>query len=140
MIRKHTYEVASVDFPCQLVTLPGAPLEIQKGCPGFLGPSPLRSRCMYMQSECSRRQQYESLRPIFHSPITLKELHKFFGILLYSTKYQVQSFKEFWRKKPGAASFPEVQLAMSYERFALIYCCFCFSEEEVSVVFPYQLC
>ncbi len=139
MIRKHTYEVASMDFPRRLVSLPGTPLEIRKGRPGFLGPSPLRSRHKYLRSECSRRQRYESLRPIFCSAITLKELHKFFGILLYSTKYQVQSLKEFWSKKPGAASFPEVQLAMSYERFALIYRCFRFSEEEVSVVLSYQL-
>jgi hypothetical protein len=67
----------------------------------------------------------------FQIPITLGELRKFFGLLLYTTKYQLQNLRDYWSQKPGAASFPEVQLAMSYDRFSLIYRCFRFSEEEV---------
>ena len=133
MIRKHTNEVASIDFPRRLVSLPSAPLEVRKGRPGFLGQVPFKTRRIYLRSERARRRQFYSYRPVFRAPITLKELQKFFGLLLYTTKYQVQNLREYWSKKPGTANFPEMQLAMSYDRFSLIYRSFRFTEEEVSL-------
>ena len=133
-IRKHTNEEACMDYPRRLVNLPGKPMEVQKGQPGFLGTPPLKSQHVYLQSECARQHQLFSHPPVFTAPVTLKELHKFFGILIYSSKYHVESLKEFWSTKPGTASFPEAQMALSYKRFALIYRCFCFYEEKVKAI------
>lgn len=132
MIRKRTAEEKSTDYPRRLVTMQSTPLGVRKGRPGFVGTVPLKTSRKYLRSERARRQQFNSYRPVFLAWITLKELYKFFGILLYTTKYQLQNLREYWKKKPGTASFPEVQMAMSYDRFALIYRCFRFSEEEVS--------
>ena len=132
MIRKRTEEEASSDYPRRLVSLPGEPLGVRKGRPGFLGTVPFKISRKYLRSERARRRQFNSHRPVFLTPITLNDLYKFFGILLYTTKCQLQNLKDYWKKKPGTASFPEVQMAMAYDRFALIYRCFRFSEEEVS--------
>jgi hypothetical protein len=54
VIRKHTSEVASIDFPRRLVSIPSIPVEVRKGRPGFLGPAPMQTRRVYIRSERAR--------------------------------------------------------------------------------------
>ena len=60
------------------------------------------------------------------------KLKKFLGIIIYSSEYPIADLKHYWNKKRSdEPQHSLVQLSMSYARFALIYQCFRFSEDEM---------
>jgi hypothetical protein len=130
-IRKRTEEEKSVDYPRRLHLFSSGPVLVKKGRPGFLSRVPMMIRRKYLRSEQARRRLFISKRPTFLSPVKMNELKKFFGILLFASEKQLPDLRGYWQQKIGRTGYPEVQQALSYERFALIYRCFRFTEEEV---------
>ena len=132
-IRKRTIEEENQDYPRRLQIVTIGPVKNKKGRPGFLKSVPSMTKRKYFHSEQARQKQFSSMRPTFLSPITISEFQKFLGILLFASEKQLPDLKGYWRRASGKTGYPEIQQALSYERFALIYRCFHFSEEEVGV-------
>jgi hypothetical protein len=133
-IRKRTQEEKNRDYPRRLQLVTSGPVRIKKGRPGFLKSTPFVTRRKYFRSEQARRKQLISTRPTFLSAITMREFQKFLGILLFASEKQLPDLKGYWRRAVGKTGYPEIQQALSYERFALIYRCFHFTDEEVGQI------
>ena len=106
------------------------PVSPQKGTPGFLKPV---HEIAVVEVHCSSRtwERSDANRPMKFTPIEMRELQIFFGILLYSADNCVPQLNDYWAESGEGSLHPVVQRAMSRDRFQLIYSCFCFSDEQI---------
>lgn len=131
-IQKATKEAKRNDYPRRIIRIPNGPLPIRKGHPGYVSRvHPLSYRRISVRSRSRGRRTFTQ-NPLYHSPISMRELKRFLGIIIYSAENPVDDLRQLWNKtKHDEPQHGLIQLTMSYARFALIYQCFRFSEDEM---------
>tara|TARA_R110002050_G_C8919557_1_gene511322 strand:- start:93 stop:1949 length:1857 start_codon:yes stop_codon:yes gene_type:complete len=108
-----------------------APNTPQKGRPAITGKRRGKKQVTKAVLRSARRKRRRSLEPCLTEGVSVRELKKFFSILLYASTQRVVEYALFWKttKDAGVHTFP--RRLMSRERFSLLYSCFLFEEEEM---------
>ena len=131
-----TREAANVDYPEELVIVTDSEDEQGEPRKPTVGSLELRKKTKKIRRRVSGRrvsnlQRKHSQCPLFLQPIDFEELMTFFGILVHAGTEKNDSWRDYWTRNHDSSQHGLIQLAMSFERFSLIFQNFYFSEQEV---------